>query len=60
MDIILEGQKTGGFRKEMNPQSAAWQLITTGIGYAMIALNLSHFDFVPVEETIEFIMRGMK
>src|SRR5205823_6676660 len=39
--VISEGQKTGVFRKNIQPRGAAWQLIITGIGYGMIALNLT-------------------
>ena len=58
--IVTTGQEAGVFRKDMDPKIPAWQLIHVGIGYAMIALNLANFDFVPVGETVEFIMRGMK
>jgi len=60
VQIVEAGQASGVFRKDMNPKVPAWQLIHVGIGFAMIALNLSNFDFVPVEETVEFIIRGMK
>ncbi len=60
VNIVQAGQKSGVFRQDMDPKIPAWQLINVGIGYAMIALNLANFDFVPVEETVEFIMRGMK
>jgi AcrR family transcriptional regulator len=60
MDIILEGQKTGGFLKDINAQSAAWQLITTGIGYGMITLNLMNLDRPMVTEMINAILRGLK
>ncbi len=58
--IVSNGQESGVFRRDMDPKVAAWQLIHVGIGYAMIALNLANFDFVSVEQTIEFILRGMK
>ncbi len=58
--IVQAGQTSGVFRQDMDPKIPAWQLINIGIGYAMIALNLANFDFVPVDETVEFIMRGMK
>ena len=60
VEIVRTGQEAGVFRKDIDPKVPAWQLINVGIGYAMIALNLAHFDFVPVQETIEFILRGMK
>src|SRR2546423_372630 len=42
--IIRDGQKAGVFRKDVQPRNAAWQVIMTGIGYGMVALNL-----VPLE-----------
>lgn len=60
MDIIIAGQKSGGFRKDINPQSAAWQLINTGIGYGMIALNLMNLDRPMVTEMIGAILRGLR
>jgi len=60
MDIIIEGQKIGGFRRDINAQSAAWQLITTGIGYAMISMNLMNLEKQMVTEMIGAILRGLK
>src|SRR5256885_9852282 len=42
--VIAEGQKSGVFRKQLQPRGAAWQLIITGIGYGMIALNLTQLE----------------
>ena len=58
--MIREGQKSGVFRKEMDPKVPAWQLIMTGIGYAMIALNLSQFDETLIRAAIDSVMRGLK
>jgi AcrR family transcriptional regulator len=58
--IITEGQNTGEFRADLDPKIPAWQLINTGIGYAMIALNLQQFDHLSVEGMIEYILRGLK
>lgn len=58
--IITDGQKSGEFRRSLNPRVPAWQLINTGIGYAMIALNLRQFDHFSVEAAIEYILRGLK
>jgi AcrR family transcriptional regulator len=57
--IIIEGQSAGEFRNDLDPKIPAWQLINTGIGYAMIALNLQQFDHLSVEGMIEFILRGL-
>ena len=58
--IIIDGQKAGEFSKDLNPNVPAWQLINIGIGYAMIALNLRQFDHFSVEDSIEYILRGLK
>ncbi len=58
--LVLAGQKSGVFRKDLNPQVFAWQLIMTGIGYAMIALNLSQFDESLIRSAIDTVMRGLK
>ena len=58
--IIREGQKSGVFRKDFDPKVPAWQLIMTGIGYAMISLNLSQFDDAWVREAIDTVLRGMR
>src|SRR5688572_5945912 len=59
VDMVVAGQKKGAFRA-INPKVPAWQFIHTGIGYAMIALNLSQFEKTSVEEGIEYILRGLK
>jgi AcrR family transcriptional regulator len=58
--IVADGQKTGIFNKSMTPQSAAWQFTMTGIGYAMISLNLGVLDRPMAKEVIEAILRGLK
>ncbi|MGA2581681.1 MAG: TetR/AcrR family transcriptional regulator [Tepidisphaeraceae bacterium] len=58
--VISEGQKAGEFRRDLDPKVPAWQLINVGIGYAMIALNLQQFDHFSIEQSIEFILRGLK
>jgi AcrR family transcriptional regulator len=57
--IIREGQARGQFRQDVNPATAAWGLIYTGIGYAMMTLNLSVFDDMQVEPLIESQVRGL-
>src|SRR5262245_49089398 len=51
--IVAEGQKAGTFHRTLNPKAIAWQFITTGIGYAMVSLNLSQIDRPMVEAMIE-------
>jgi len=58
--IVQDGQKEGVFMKHLDPKIPAWQLINLGIGYAMIALNLQQFDHFSVEDSVEFILRGLK
>jgi AcrR family transcriptional regulator len=58
--IVIDGQKSGAFTKHQRPQAAAWQLIFAGIGYAMIALNLSQLDRDLIREVIESIVRGIR
>lgn len=58
--IIEDGQRSGVFRTDLDPKTPAWQLINTGIGYAMIALNLGHWEHFSVEDAIELILRGVR
>src|SRR5439155_20363469 len=58
--VISEGQKTGVFRKNIQPRGAAWQLIITGIGYGMIALNLTQLERPMIDTAIESIIRGLR
>jgi AcrR family transcriptional regulator len=58
--LVVEGQKAGAFSKSMPPQAAAWQYIMTGIGYAMISLNLGMIDRPIVNQVIEAILRGLQ
>jgi AcrR family transcriptional regulator len=58
--IISDGQKSGAFRKNVQPRAAGWQLIMTGIGYGMIALNLAQLDRSVVEAAIDSMIRGLK
>lgn len=57
--VISRGQKSGAFRRNIPPRGAAWQLILTGIGYGMIALNLSALDKPVIDGAIESIIRGL-
>jgi AcrR family transcriptional regulator len=58
--LVVEGQKAGTFSKSMPPQAAAWQYIMTGIGYAMISLNLGMIDRPIANQVIEAILRGLR
>ena len=52
--------KSGIFRRNLQPKTAAWQLIMTGIGYGMIALNLTQLDHSLTEGAIESLIRGLR
>lgn len=58
--IVADGQQSGEFRDDLDPIVPTWQLINAGIGYTMITLKLQSMEHFPLEETIEFILRGMK
>ena len=59
VDIIKTGQQSGIFRPQLDPKGPAWQLIMTGIGYAMIALNLQAPERGLIQNAIESILRGI-
>jgi AcrR family transcriptional regulator len=58
--VISDGQKRGVFRKNVQARAAGWQLIMTGIGYGMIALNLTQLDRSVTEAAIDSMIRGLK
>jgi AcrR family transcriptional regulator len=58
--IIKRGQEAGAFRRDVDCRMPAWQLIHMGIGYAMIALNLSQFDQFSVTEAVEAVIAGIR
>src|SRR3982751_4881139 len=51
--IVADGQKAGTFSKTMSPQAAAWQFIMSGIGYAMVSLNLGMIERTTVNQVID-------
>lgn len=57
--IISTGVKRGVFR-QVELKTPCWLLINTGLGYALVTLNLSPFETFDVEEAIEFVLRGLK
>lgn len=59
-DAIRSAQSAGVFRKDMSPKGAAWHVVMSGVGYAMLSLNLGVIDRATINETIEEFMRGMK
>jgi AcrR family transcriptional regulator len=58
--VLVDGQKSGVFRKNIQVRPAAWTLIISGIGYGMIALNLTNFDRTVADNAIEAILRGWR
>ena len=44
----------------MTPQAAAWQFIMSGIGYAMVSLNLGMIDRAVVNQVIDATLRGLR
>jgi AcrR family transcriptional regulator len=58
--LVTDGQKAAVFRKELDPRAAAYQLIFSGIGYAMINLNLGGMERSMIQDVIDAILRGMK
>ena len=58
--LIQDGQRSGVFRKNLQPRAAAWQLIISGIGYGMIALNLTQFERGIADSAIDSILRGWR
>ena len=58
-EIIRAGQQRGVFR-EVDPATPSWHLINTGLGYAMVTLNLAPFRTFDVEDAMAFILRGLE
>jgi AcrR family transcriptional regulator len=58
--LVADGQRAGAFRKNLDPKSAAWQLILSGIGYAMISLNLGPIERDTTREIIDSILDGWR
>jgi AcrR family transcriptional regulator len=58
--LVGDGIKAGAFRKDLDPKAAAWELIFSGIGYAMISLNLGTLEKYVIGEIIEAILDGWR
>jgi AcrR family transcriptional regulator len=58
-EIIKTGQERGQFR-QIDLATPSWHLINTGIGYAMMTLNLTPFQTFDVEEAIGFLLRSLE
>jgi AcrR family transcriptional regulator len=58
--IIVQGQATGKFRRDVDPRVPAWHMINVGIGYAMMELNIPGFGHFDISLAIDFILRGLQ
>ena len=58
--IVADGQKAGMYNKSMTSTAAAWQFIMSGIGYAMVSLNIGILDKAMASQVIDAILRGLK
>ena len=54
---IIEAGIAGGAFRDVDPKTPAWQLINTGLGFAVVTLNLSPFDTFDVEDAVDHILR---
>ena len=59
IDIVQAGIDAGDFRP-LNPKTPAWHLINTGLGYAVVLLNLSPFETFDVEDAVNYILHAMR
>jgi AcrR family transcriptional regulator len=57
--VIETGIKRKVFRP-IQPKTVSWSLISTGLGFALVTLNLSPFETFDVEDAIEFVLAGLK
>ncbi|HLL91056.1 MAG TPA: TetR/AcrR family transcriptional regulator [Tepidisphaeraceae bacterium] len=59
--ILTAGQQAGFIRQDLDPHVPAWQLISAGIGHAMIALNLpTLYEDINPTEMIELSLRSLR
>ncbi len=58
VDIIQSGIDAGAFRN-VDPKTPSWHLINTGLGYAVVMLNLSPFDTFDVEDAVNYILAAL-
>ena len=55
-DIVTAGINAGEFRR-VDPTTPSWLLLNTGLGYAVVSLNLSPFEMFDVEDAVDHILR---
>ena len=58
VDIIQAGIDAGAFRP-VDPKTPAWHLINTGLGYAVVMLNLSPFQTFDVADAVKYILAAL-
>ena len=59
-DIIKRGQEQGSIRSDLDAGTLAWQFAYIGLGYAMLAMNLKQAKIAGVNESMEFMLRGLR
>jgi AcrR family transcriptional regulator len=59
-NIIADGQKSGEFRRNLDPQTPTWQLINASMGYAISALELQQAEQFSIRAAVGFILDGLK
>ena len=58
VDIVQAGIDDGTFRR-VDPKTPSWHLINTGLGYAVMMLNLSPFQTFDVEDAVNYILAAL-
>jgi AcrR family transcriptional regulator len=58
-DIVRDGIERGAFRP-VDPRTPSWHLINTGLGYAVVTLNLSPLETFDVEDAVNYILHALK
>ncbi len=57
--IVQDGIDSGAFRP-VDPKTPSWHLINTGLGYAVVTLNLSPLQTFDVEDAVNYILHALK
>ena len=59
VDIVRDGIARGAFRP-VDPRTPSWHLINTGLGYAVVTLNLSPLETFDVEDAVNYILHALR
>jgi AcrR family transcriptional regulator len=54
-EVIVEGQRTGSFRRDLDPRVGAWELIRTALGYTL-TLPLR----IPLYAEADYLLRAIQ